>query len=54
MIVDVYIAVVVLTDVVQGLGLVLSNGPNSVGVSLLLPENGNQSSFQNVVFICVF
>jgi hypothetical protein len=35
--------------VVQRLGLALSNWPNRIGVSLS-PENGNRSSFRNVVF----
>jgi hypothetical protein len=30
--------------------LALSKGPNRVGVSLPSPEDGNRSSFRNVVF----
>jgi hypothetical protein len=40
-----------LTEVVQWLRLALSKGPNWVGVfSTLSPEDGNRSSFRNVVF----
>jgi hypothetical protein len=42
----IYIAVIILTWVVQSLRLALSNGPNRVGVS---SEDGNRSSFRNVV-----
>jgi hypothetical protein len=35
---------------VQWMRLALSNGPNRVGVSLSSPEDGNRSSFWNVVF----
>jgi hypothetical protein len=33
-----------------GLRLVLSKGYNRVSAPIILPENGNRSSFQNVVF----
>jgi hypothetical protein len=29
----------------------VSNGPNRVGAPVILPDNGNRSSFQNVVFL---
>jgi hypothetical protein len=32
----------------------LSKGPNAVGDSLPLPEGGNRSNFQNVVFSSYF
>jgi hypothetical protein len=39
-----------LERVVQLLRLTLSKVPNNVGVFLLSPENGNRSSFRNVMF----
>jgi hypothetical protein len=42
-------SLVFLTWVVQWLRLALSKGPNRVGVSPS-PEDGNRSSFRNVVF----
>jgi hypothetical protein len=45
----IYIAVVILTWVVQLLRIALSKGPDIVGVSPSA-EEGNGSSFQNVVF----
>jgi hypothetical protein len=38
------------TSVVHWLRLALSNGPNRVGVYNLKPEDGNRSTFRNVVF----
>jgi hypothetical protein len=35
---------------VPGLRLVLSKGPNGVGVSFLLPEDGNRPNLRNVLF----
>jgi hypothetical protein len=35
---------------IRRLMLALSKGPNKVGVSLTSPEDGNRSSFRNVVF----
>jgi hypothetical protein len=35
---------------VRYLRLALSKGPNRVGISLPLPEDGNRPSFRNVVF----
>jgi hypothetical protein len=29
----------------------LSNGPNRVDAPIILPEDGNRSSFRNVVFL---
>jgi hypothetical protein len=37
-------------DSVQWLRLALSKGPNKVGTCLPSPEDGNRSSFGNVVF----
>jgi hypothetical protein len=38
----------------QWLWLDLSKGPNRVGVSLPSPEDGNRSSFWNVVFSSIY
>jgi hypothetical protein len=35
-------------------GRIHSTGPNRVGVSCPSPEDGNRSSFRNVVFFCFF
>jgi hypothetical protein len=37
-------------DLVQWLRLALSKGANRVGAAIVLPEDGNRSSFQNFVF----
>jgi hypothetical protein len=41
------------TITIQGVWLAVSNGPNRVGVSHFSVEDGNRSSFQNIVFFSV-